>query len=116
MIVVLDFGSQYTQLIARRIRESKVYCEIHPFNVPLEKIKALNPKGIILSGGPASVYQNDAPRVDTELFVLPVPFLGICVGLRRAPIIESMDRPSWSSTTTATCFTASPTLPRRECG
>ena len=81
MIVVLDFGSQYTQLIARRIRESKVYCEIHPFNVPLEKIKALNPKGIILSGGPASVYQNDAPRVDTELFVLPVPFLGICYGM-----------------------------------
>jgi GMP synthase (glutamine-hydrolysing) len=81
MIVVLDFGSQYTQLIARRIRESKVYCEIHPFNVPLEKIKALNPKGIILSGGPASVYQNDAPRVDPELFVLPVPFLGICYGM-----------------------------------
>ena len=81
MIVVLDFGSQYTQLIARRIRESKVYCEIHPFNVPLQKITALNPKGIILSGGPASVYQNDAPRVDPELFALPVPFLGICYGM-----------------------------------
>ena len=81
MIVVLDFGSQYTQLIARRIRESKVYCEIHPFNVPLEKIKALKPRGIILSGGPASVYQNDAPRVDPELFALPVPFLGICYGM-----------------------------------
>ena len=63
MIVVLDFGSQYTQLIARRIRESKVYCEIHPFNVALEKITALNPKGIILSGGPASVYQDNAPKV-----------------------------------------------------
>ena len=81
MIVVLDFGSQYTQLIARRIRESKVYCEIHPFNVALEKIQALNPRGIILSGGPASVYQNDAPRVQAELFSLPVPFLGICYGM-----------------------------------
>ena len=57
MILVLDFGSQYTQLIARRIRESKVYCEIHPFNISLERIIALKPEGIILSGGPASVYQ-----------------------------------------------------------
>ena len=81
MIVVLDFGSQYTQLIARRIRESKVYCEIHPFNVALDKIKALSPKGIILSGGPASVYQADAPKVTAELFAMPVPILGICYGM-----------------------------------
>ena len=81
MIVVLDFGSQYTQLIARRIRESRVYCEIHPFNVTLEKITALNPDGIVLSGGPASVYQEDAPKVSAELFNLPVPFLGICYGM-----------------------------------
>ena len=81
MILVLDFGSQYTQLIARRIRESKVYCEIHPFNVSLEKINALRPEGIILSGGPASVYQENAPRVPRELFELPVPFLGICYGM-----------------------------------
>jgi len=81
MILVLDFGSQYTQLIARRIRESKVYCEIHPFGLSLEKIKALGPDGIILSGGPASVYQDNAPRVDAELFQLPVPFLGICYGM-----------------------------------
>ncbi len=81
MIVVLDFGSQYTQLIARRIRESKVYCEIHPFNVALDKITALNPKGIILSGGPASVYQDNAPKVAPELFALPVPILGICYGM-----------------------------------
>ena len=81
MILVLDFGSQYTQLIARRIRESKVYCEIHPFNVSLEKISALRPDGIILSGGPASVYQENAPRVPRELFELPVPFLGICYGM-----------------------------------
>jgi GMP synthase (glutamine-hydrolysing) len=81
MIVVLDFGSQYTQLIARRIRESKVYCEIHPFNVALEKITALDPKGIILSGGPASVYQDDAPKVSAELLALPMPILGICYGM-----------------------------------
>jgi GMP synthase (glutamine-hydrolysing) len=81
MILVLDFGSQYTQLIARRIRESKVYCEIHPFRLALDKIKALNPAGIILSGGPASVYQDNAPKVSAELFNLPVPFLGICYGM-----------------------------------
>jgi len=81
MILVLDFGSQYTQLIARRIRESKVYCEIHPFNVALDKIAALHPEGIILSGGPASVYQANAPKVDPRLFDLPVPFLGICYGM-----------------------------------
>jgi GMP synthase (glutamine-hydrolysing) len=81
MILVLDFGSQYTQLIARRIRESKVYCEIHPFNLGLEKIKALKPEGIILSGGPASVYHENAPKVDVEVFNLPVPFLGICYGM-----------------------------------
>jgi GMP synthase (glutamine-hydrolysing) len=81
MILVLDFGSQYTQLIARRIRESKVYCEIHPFNLALEKIQTLEPEGIILSGGPASVYQENAPRVGAGLFELPVPFLGICYGM-----------------------------------
>jgi GMP synthase (glutamine-hydrolysing) len=81
MILVLDFGSQYTQLIARRIRESRVYCEIHPFNCSLEKIEALKPEGIILSGGPASVYQENAPKVKNELFKLPVPFLGICYGM-----------------------------------
>jgi GMP synthase (glutamine-hydrolysing) len=81
MILVLDFGSQYTQLIARRIRESRVYCEIHPFNVPLEKINALKPEGIILSGGPASVYQDNSPRVARELFQMPVPVLGICYGM-----------------------------------
>jgi GMP synthase (glutamine-hydrolysing) len=81
MILVLDFGSQYTQLIARRIRESKVYCEIHPFHLAPNKIKALNPAGIILSGGPASVYQDNAPKVSRELFNLPVPLLGICYGM-----------------------------------
>src|SRR5690349_12453079 len=81
MILVLDFGSQYTQLIARRVRESKVYCEIHPFNIALEKIRRLQPEGIILSGGPASVYQENAPKISEDFFKLPVPFLGICYGM-----------------------------------
>ena len=81
MILVLDFGSQYTQLIARRIREANVYCEIQPFNVTLDKINELKPEGIVLSGGPASVYQESAPRVTEEIFKLPVPFLGICYGM-----------------------------------
>jgi GMP synthase (glutamine-hydrolysing) len=81
MILILDFGSQYTQLIARRVREANVYCEIHPFDLSLEKIRELKPKGIILSGGPASVYQQDAPRVEAPLFDLDAPFLGICYGM-----------------------------------
>jgi GMP synthase (glutamine-hydrolysing) len=81
MILVLDFGSQYTQLIARRVRESKVYCEIHPFNIDPEKIRQLQPEGIIFSGGPASVYQQGAPRVREDIFEMPVPFLGICYGM-----------------------------------
>ncbi len=81
MILVLDFGSQYTQLIARRIREANVYCEIQPFNVSIDKIAALKPQGIILSGGPASVYQQDAPKVRPEILRLSVPFLGICYGM-----------------------------------
>jgi GMP synthase (glutamine-hydrolysing) len=81
MILVLDFGSQYTQLIARRIRESNVYCEIHPFNIAINKIDALKPEGIILSGGPASVYQENAPKIKEEVFKSPVPFLGICYGM-----------------------------------
>lgn len=81
-IVVLDFGSQYTQLIARRIREQQVYCEIHPYTLPLSSIQKLDPKGIILSGGPASVYDKDAPKIDAELFSLGIPVLGICYGMQ----------------------------------
>ncbi len=81
MILILDFGSQYTQLIARRVREANVYCEIHPFSLSLGQIRRLKPEGIILSGGPASVYQQDAPGVDAQLFDLKVPFLGICYGM-----------------------------------
>jgi len=79
-IVILDFGSQTTQLIARRIREQKVYSEIHPYTLPLAKLKELRPAGVILSGGPASVYDEDAPLSDPGLFELGVPVLGICYG------------------------------------
>jgi len=81
-ILILDFGSQYTQLIARRIRESKVYCEIHPFNMEMEKIRSFAPKGIIFSGGPASIYDDDAPGIDPEILKLDVPILGICYGMQ----------------------------------
>ncbi|MFA3782978.1 glutamine-hydrolyzing GMP synthase [Melioribacteraceae bacterium 4301-Me] len=81
-ILILDFGSQYTQLIARRIRENNVYSEIQPHNYPLEKIKLHKPKGIILSGGPQSVYDQDAPQIDKKLFELDIPILGICFGLQ----------------------------------
>ncbi len=79
-ILILDFGSQYTQLIARRIRELHVYCEIHPYNYDLEKIKQFKPKGIILSGGPSSVYDENSPKIDSSIFNLNVPILGICYG------------------------------------
>jgi GMP synthase (glutamine-hydrolysing) len=81
-ILILDFGSQYTQLIARRIREKKVYSEIHPCTVPLDIIRALAPKGIILSGGPASVYDPRAPFPGLEIFNLDIPVLGICYGMQ----------------------------------
>src|SRR6476620_454388 len=81
MILVLDFGSQYTQLIARRVRESNVYCEIQPFNIALETIRQLEPKGIILSGGPASVYQENAPKISEDLFKMTMPVLGVCCGM-----------------------------------
>ena len=82
IILILDFGSQYTQLIARRVREQGVYSEIKPYDFPIEKIKALKPKGIIFSGGPASVYQPDAPLIGKEMFDLRIPILGICYGLQ----------------------------------
>ncbi len=81
-ILILDFGSQYTQLIARRVRESKVYSEILPYNTSLSIIKQHHPSGIILSGGPASVYDRGAPTVQTQLFELDIPVLGICYGMQ----------------------------------
>ncbi len=87
LVLILDFGSQYTQLIARRVREQKVYSEIHPFNLSLEKIRALRPAAIILSGGPSSVYDDGAPRVSPEIFDLGVPILGICYGVQLASLL-----------------------------
>lgn len=82
LILVLDFGAQYSQLIARRVRESNVYSRLLPYNVSMEKIKKLNPSGIIFSGGPASVYSENAPYVDEEIFELDIPILGICYGMQ----------------------------------
>src|SRR6516164_5500760 len=81
-IVILDFGSQYTQVIARRIRECNVYSTIIPFNTPAAKTAAMKPSGIILSGGPASVYAPKAPLPDKNIFSLGVPILGVCYGVQ----------------------------------
>ena len=81
-IVILDFGSQYTQVIARRIRECNVYSVILRYDTPAGEIAALNPKGIILSGGPSSVYAKNAPLPDTAVFKLGIPILGICYGIQ----------------------------------
>jgi GMP synthase (glutamine-hydrolysing) len=81
-VLVLDFGSQYTQLIARRVREAGVYCEIHPYNRGLAFVKSFAPRGIILSGGPSSVYDRGAPTIEKGLFSLGIPVLGICYGMQ----------------------------------
>ena len=81
-ILILDFGSQYTQLIARKVRECGVYSEIHPFNISEQNISNLNPNGIILSGSPSSVYDEDSPKPSFLLHNLNVPILGICYGLQ----------------------------------
>ena len=80
MIIVLDFGGQYNQLIARRVRECNVYAEVHPYTLSLDKIKAMNPKGIIFTGGPNSVYAEESPRCGKDLLELGIPILGICYG------------------------------------
>ncbi len=79
-ILVLDFGGQYNQLIARRVRECNVYCEVHPYTMPIEKIKEMAPSGIIFTGGPNSVYGDDSPQCNPEIFKLGIPLLGICYG------------------------------------
>jgi GMP synthase (glutamine-hydrolysing) len=81
-IIVLDFGSQYTQLIAKKLRKNGIYSEIYPYNESIESIKSKNPQGIILSGGPASVYANDAYHPDNDIFELGIPILGICYGMQ----------------------------------
>ncbi|HEX4455245.1 MAG TPA: glutamine-hydrolyzing GMP synthase [Kofleriaceae bacterium] len=89
LVVVLDFGSQYTQLIARRIREQSVYCEIHPYTLANDpaKLRALNPIGIVLSGGPSSVYEDGAPHVPAGIFELGIPMLGICYGAQLTALL-----------------------------
>jgi GMP synthase (glutamine-hydrolysing) len=87
-ILILDYGSQYTQLIARRVREERVYCEIHPPTVTLDWIRAWQPKGIVLSGGPASVYDEGVPTADAGLLELGVPILGICYGMQLVAQLE----------------------------
>jgi GMP synthase (glutamine-hydrolysing) len=82
LVLILDFGAQYTQLIARRIREQHVYCEIHPCTLPFAKIRELAPKALVLSGGPASTLEPDSPSVDPRIFELGVPVLGICYGMQ----------------------------------
>jgi GMP synthase (glutamine-hydrolysing) len=98
-VVVLDFGSQYTQLIARRIREQAVYCEIHPFTIAtdpeLRQLRALNPVGIVLSGGPSSVYEEGAPTINPAVYELGVPLLGICYGAQlTAKLLGGVVRPA----------------------
>ena len=80
MVIVLDFGGQYNQLIARRVRECNVYCEVHPYTMSLDKIRELNPKGIIFTGGPNRVYDETSPHYQKEIFEIGVPILGICYG------------------------------------
>lgn len=87
LILILDFGGQYNQLIARRVREAKVYCEVLPYNASIERIKALNPKGIIFTGGPSSVLDSKAPLCDKEVFDLGIPILGICYGMQLMSIM-----------------------------
>ncbi|MDY6954884.1 MAG: glutamine-hydrolyzing GMP synthase, partial [Thermodesulfobacteriota bacterium] len=82
MILIIDFGSQYNQLIARRVREEHVYCQIEPPWITIDQIKALAPQGIILSGGPASIYEKNSPKADRAIFDLGVPILGICYGMQ----------------------------------
>jgi GMP synthase (glutamine-hydrolysing) len=82
MILIIDFGSQFNQLIARRVRECRVYCQIEAPSITAERIKALNPEGIILSGGPSSIYEKNSPRLDHDVFDLGIPILGICYGMQ----------------------------------
>jgi GMP synthase (glutamine-hydrolysing) len=91
LILVLDFGGQYAQLIARRVREARVYSELIPYDTPIEEIESRKPDGIILSGGPNSVYQEDAPRVEEGFFDLDMPMLGICYGMQLMALAEGAE-------------------------
>ena len=88
-ILILDFGSQYTQLIARRVRETHVYCELHPWDMSEADIRAFAPAGIVLSGGPSSVYEEETPKAPQVVFELGVPVLGICYGMQTISMRKS---------------------------
>ena len=90
-VLILDFGGQYNQLIARRVRECNVYCEVHPYNMSLEKIREFAPIGIIFTGGPSSVYEEGAPRLEKEIFEMGIPILGICYGVQ----VTAPSSPVW---------------------
>jgi len=92
MIVILDFGSQYSELIARRIRETQVYSEVFSYRTSAEHLKKLNPKGIILSGGPSSVYDEGAPKCDPGIWDLGIPVLGVCYGMQLMVRSANMQR------------------------
>ena len=79
-VLILDFGSQYNQLIARRVREIGIYCEVRPFSLSFKEIEDFNPIAVILSGGPSSVYDEKSPKIDKRVFELGIPVLGICYG------------------------------------
>ncbi|MBP5266535.1 MAG: glutamine-hydrolyzing GMP synthase, partial [Lachnospiraceae bacterium] len=104
-VIVIDFGGQYNQLVARRVRECQVYCEIYSYRTPLEEIKAMNPKGIILTGGPNSCYEADSPTYSKELFELGIPVLGLCYGAQLmnhvlGGKVEKADNREYGKTTT----------------
>lgn len=108
LILVIDFGGQYNHLIARRVRECGVYCEVKPYTVSIEEIKQKNPIGIIFTGGPNSVYVKDAPRIDPALYQLGIPILGICYGVQLIAQelgghVTSPDRREYGRTETTRC-------------
>jgi GMP synthase (glutamine-hydrolysing) len=82
IVIVLDFGAQYSQLIARTVREQKVYCEILPYSVSAKRIREIKPRAIILSGGPASIYDSGSPQCEPGIFGMGIPILGICYGMQ----------------------------------
>src|SRR5208337_3224413 len=90
-VLILDFGSQYVQLIARRVRELQVYSEIVPFTISADELRRRAPKGLIFSGGPASVYAEKAPRCDPEILRLGIPILGICYGMQLGSLLLGGD-------------------------
>ena len=98
-VLVIDFGGQYNQLIARRVRECNVYCEVKPYTMPLDEIKSFGASGIIFTGGPATVNADGAPMISKEIFELGIPVLGICYGAQlMAHLLEELVRPTRRNT------------------